>query len=347
MKLKDVKLLIIGSDDIWSIERFYVKYIGESGVNISLFPAQNKFIKYYESSALNKILFRTGLSTFYNTLNEELISFVDELSPNIIWVFKGMEILPSTLKYFKSKNIFLVNYNPDNPFIFSGKGSGNKNVTESVGLYDLHFTYNSAVRDKIKNEFKLPAEILPFGFDVSAEVFEACTKETEILKTCFIGNPDKERAAFITKLAKYVPIDVYGNNWSKFISGDNITIYPAKYEQDCWMILRKYRVQLNLLRIHNVDSHNMRTFEIPGIGGIMLAPSTTEQLAYFREDQEAFFFKDIQECVSKINYIISQSTSDSEMIRENARTASVHNGYSYKSRADYAMNILMVYLSAK
>lgn len=338
-----MKLLIIGANNIWSIERFYFQYIKEQGIDIHLFDAQNRFIKFYTASIVNKVLYKAGLSLFHKNLNKELIHYVDQLNPDVIWVFKGMDVLPETLQYFKRKNIFLVNYNPDNPFIFTGAGSGNKNVTRSIGLYDLHFTYNYEVRDRVISEYKLPAEILPFGFDVSDELYAACVEETEVLKTCFIGNPDKERAAFINELAKELPIDVYGNEWDKFVNSKNITVHPPKYEEEAWKILRKYRVQLNLMRIHNLDSHNMRTFEVTGIGGIMLAPATKEHHIYFKEGEEAFFFKDVNDCTERIKYILGLSKEESDRIRQNARNAAIMNGYTYKNRSAYVIDTINKY----
>lgn len=343
--MKEFRLLLIGSNNIWSIERYYLKYLKELGIDTHLFEAQNKFSAYYSSSILNKIIFRLGISGFYKKMNRELMDYVDQLRPDVIWVFKGMEVLPEALQYFKEKNIFLVNYNPDNPFIFSGRGSGNPNVTNSLSLYNLHLTYNLEVQAQFINKLKIPAEILPFGFDVSTETFEKCEREPEIIKTCFLGNPDKERAAFIQELASSVPVDVYGTGWGKFITHKNVTLYPPLYGDDGWQVLRKYRVQLNLMRIHNLDSHNMRTFEIPGIGGIMLAPATKEHLSYFKNGVEAFFFQNAQDCIEKIKYITNLSQQNSSNIRSQARNVSLLKGYDYKSRTHLALNHINKYLT--
>ena len=85
-----------------------------------------------------------------------------------------MEITPDSLEWAKKKKIKLVNYNPDNPFIFSGRGSGNSNVTNSISLYDLHFTYNLSVKEKLEKEFQSKDCFLPFGFDLDDQLFEIC-----------------------------------------------------------------------------------------------------------------------------------------------------------------------------
>ena len=122
---------------------------------------------------LNKVKLRLGISAIYQSINRQLLDAVEEHKPGIIWVFKGMEIWPQTLEWIRSKGIRLVNYNPDNPFIFTGSGSGNRNVTDSIRLFDLHLTYNLAVKKRLEDEYYMRTALLPFGFDLDDEVFPA------------------------------------------------------------------------------------------------------------------------------------------------------------------------------
>ncbi|HLY70820.1 MAG TPA: hypothetical protein VKR53_13905, partial [Puia sp.] len=140
------KILIVGSDQVWSIERIYLKYLAELGIDTELFAAQNLFYDYYKKSAFNKIVFRLGVSFIYNKINKLLVEKAHQYKPDVICIFKGMEIFPETIDKLKVKGCKVVNYNPDNPFIFSGRGSGNKNVKNSIGRYNLHFTYDKAVQ---------------------------------------------------------------------------------------------------------------------------------------------------------------------------------------------------------
>ena len=180
----------------------------------------------------------------------------------------------------------------------------------------------------------MKTELLPFAFDISQDVFEVCQKEKEVLKVCFLGNPDKLRASFIQSLANNgIEIEVYGNDWNKFVSHKNITSHPPVYGQEQWKTLRKYRVQLNLMRIHNLDSHNMRTFEVPGIGGIQLAPDTKEHRLFFEANKEIFLYKTVEECVSKIKYLLSLNSDQANQYRTLARKVCINKKHSYKDRA--------------
>lgn len=336
-----IKLLLVGADNSNAIERHYLKHMQNmSGIaGAELFGIQNLFMQHYQKSIFNKVLFRLGYRNIYKKINEQLLRKADEFKPDVVFVFKGMEVLPDTLKRFRSQGIKLVNYNPDSPFIFSGRGSGNPNVIKSLELYDLHFTYSEDIRREMELRHpEIPVRILPFGYELSDELYQLASAQPEIMKLCFVGNADRHRAALITALAnKGVSIDVYGFFWPRFVKHKNITTYPAVLQDEFWLTLRKYRIQLNIMRPHNLMSHNMRTFEVPATGGIQLAPKNEEHRHFFKEGEEIFLFDDVEECISNIQHLLSLDAADSEKIREAARNRSVQSGYSYRDRANFVV----------
>jgi spore maturation protein CgeB len=333
-----MKILIIGSNEIWSIERLYLKYLKALNTETDLFPAQSIFYEYYQRSIVNKLLFKSGLSAIFSKIDKAARKKIETYQPSVIWVFKGMEINPSLLHWIRQKRIKLVNYNPDNPFIFSGKGSGNKNVTLGIPLYDLHFTYNLHIKKELENRFSVKTAFLPFGFDISEELYTQIAMQPEIMKVCFLGNPDKARAGVLKELASAgVLIDVYGNDWDSYVMHENIKSFKPVYGDDFWKKLRSYRVQINLMRMHNENSHNMRSFEVPAAGGIMLAPDTPEHRIFFEAGKEIFLFTDITQCIKKINYLLALSAESADAVRQLARRRSVVSGYSYHDRAAQAL----------
>ena len=179
-----MKILIVGSDKVYAIENFYKKYLEESGEKVYLFTAQNYFYEYYQKSFLNKVLYKTSLSGIISKINGFFRTAVEQFKPDLIWVFKGMEITPESLKWAKKKKIKLVNYNPDNPFIFLGPGSGNKNVTNSIAIYNMHFTYNLSVKERLERDYHAATAFLPFGYDLSDQLFK------------FVGNRKKFQGLF-------------------------------------------------------------------------------------------------------------------------------------------------------
>ena len=332
-----MKILIAGSDEVWSLEKFYIKHLMNAGVEVKVCPVQSIFYSYYSKSIFAKVLYKAGWSDIYKRIEGIVKKTITDWKPDVLWVFKGMELSPELLYWIKERNVKLVNFNPDNPFLFSGKGSGNKNITNSIGVYDLHFSYDREIQERIKREYDVPCSILPFGFEISGDLYMECTNQKETLRVCFLGNPDQQRADFIQLLADKIPVDVYGHGWDKFIGHKNVTVFGPVYGNDFWKTLYRYRIQLNLMRPHNPNSHNMRSFEVPGVGGIGLFPHTPDHATYFTEEKELFLYKSIPDCIKSCETVLALPEKEAEAIRSAARLKSMQAGYSYRDRAFQAL----------
>lgn len=315
--------LILGSNHPAALELIYSSELAKLGIRNKIIGIQNLFLAHYTKSILNKVKFRLGISRIESIIQNIIKAEVLEFKPKTVLVFKGMEIQPKTLQWIKSKGIQVVNYNPDSPFIFSGRGSGNKNVTNSITLYDSYITYDKTINEELENR-AVKSAIIPFGFDSSGFNYKDLEEKDEVLKLCFLGNADKFRIDFLEQIAhKGVKIDVYGENWSDCKLHENITVFGPKYGAEFWQILQKYALQLNLLRPHNLDSHNMRSFDIPGAGGIMLAPRTPDHQTYFTESSEVFLFSDVNEALQQIKFILHLSFPERILIRKAARLKAI------------------------
>ena len=252
-----------------------------------------------------------------------------------------MEIFPETLETLRI-DFKLANYNPDHPFIISSRGSGNTNVTESVGKYHLHFCYHHELQKKIEREYGIPTVFLPFGYEKNDVIYIDQSTIVENNRVCFQANPDKyrvEKVQFLTDNG--IEVDVYGHGWHKTHLKDNnkVNIFPIASRSEFWYLNQKYRVQLNLFRKYNYGSHNMRTFEIPAVGGIQLTPYSEEQASFFEQNKEIFFFKDDEDMVVQVKKLISSSQEEISQIRTAARKRSMESGYSFKDRSKTVYNV--------
>jgi hypothetical protein len=335
-----MKILLIGSDYTWSIERIYNRELEALSHKVELVAVQNMFYDYYYKSVLHKLIYRVGLSNILTKINKILLNKINNEHYDLIWVFKGMEIFPETLKALKKKTNKLINYNPDNPFIFSDKGSGNQNVTNSISLYDLHLTYDAWVKEKMEREFNIPTQLLPFGFDEEAISDEELKAVDEIQAVCFLGNPDAYRVAIINSLLETgIEVHLYGNDWAKFINHELAVIHNPVYGLEFYYILRKYRVQLNVMRTHNLNSHNMRSIEIPGVGGVMLAPKTADHLNFFEVGSEIFIYADNISLATEVQRILNIDKSVIEQLRIKAR-AKVLGNFTYKIQTNRILSLV-------
>ncbi len=330
-----MKILLVGSNFDYAIERYYVRYLKALGAKINHYPAPDIVFNYHSANLFNKILFKTKINTGYKPVNRRLLEIAYQYQPDVIWVFKGMEIFPETLDRLR-KDFRLANYNPDHPFLIISSGSGNDNVTQSVGLYHLHFCYNTGLQQEIQKRFNLPTVFLPFAYDRMDLAKMDQHRGEEIKKICFQGNPDAYRAGKIELFTEAgIDVDAYGIGWqhTKLRNNKRVKLFGIAPRAEFWKLNQQYRVQLNLFRAYNNGSHNMRTFEIPVAGGIQLAPYSDEQTLFYEPDKEVFFFKDDQEMVAKAKQILSMQTSDARIIRDAAKERSLTSPYSFEDRA--------------
>jgi spore maturation protein CgeB len=338
-----VRILIVGSSTEIVIERLYSKYLVISGTETEIFPINDRVRDKSASSIWFKIALRLHAFFVLKKVNAELFNHINEFKPDVVWVFKGMYVLPKTLESIK-KDVLLVNYNPDHPFLFSSRGSGNRNVTKSIGLYNLHLCYHLGVKQKIEEQYKIKTAVLPFGFELSQEHYNELLEQEEIKRVCFIGNPDSTRIETIDFIASSgIKIDVYGHGWENTLlkKNINVSIFDALYGFEFWKALRRYRVQLNIFREHNIGSHNMRTFEIPACGGMQLAPYSEEQASFFKENEEIFFYHSKRELLQSIEKLLSADSEEINKYRFKARERSLNSGYSYDSRSRLVNTILL------
>lgn len=345
-----MKIIIAGNfNSKASIERYYLKYLSMlPDIDIQKVDIVTEFRNELKNSFKKRLLRRFDIRQVYKNINKKIISIFLSNPVDVIVVFKGINILPSTLKKIKRNGIYIVNYNLDHPFYFAGRGSGNKNVTNGFKYYNLHISYSYKIIDEIKKQSEIPYSYLPFGYEFNSDLFDKSNKYKEINRACFIGNPDKNRARLLSHLLNNnIKIDVYGNNWKSWLKHENLNCYPPIYGDDFWIKTKQYRVQLNIFRKHNIGSHNMRSFEVPAIGGILLTPFSEEQNGFFIEDKEVVFYKTEEECVSKVHEILQWSNDRAILFRKSARERSVISGYSYKHRAFDLYNILKDYVKIK
>jgi spore maturation protein CgeB len=213
----------------------------------------------------------------------------------------------------------------------------------------MHLCYSRSVQQRIEKEYGIPTAFLPFGFELEEEVFNEIKNQSEILAACFIGNPDKIRVEHLIFLAKSgLQIDVYGHGWNRFLPKlPNVRIFDAVYEKDFWRTLHSYRLQINIFRPHNRGSHNMRSFEVPASGTIMLAPDSSEHREFFQPGEEIFTYSSKRELVAQARFILELSAQEASRIRDNARQRAVNSGYSYRNRAFQACRAIEQLLESK
>ena len=299
-----------------------------------------------------RLIYRLFPILIVRSMDRLFLAQAARFNPTVVLIFKGMEISKWSLQRLSAKGIKLVNYNLDHPFEFFSRGTGNRFVLDAIPYYDLHISYSAQIATQLAALFHVKTAQLPFGFHLTSAQYETirAADATEINRACFVGNPDSLRIETIKKLlANGIAIDLYGFGWEKIfteVSPLLIIHLPRKVGSfwadplEFWKVLRQYRIQLNFFRPHNEGSHNLRTFEVPAVGGILLTPASDEQAKFFVPSTELFFYRDHAELVEKCHYLLQLDQRAAGAIRDAARAKSIKADYSYARRTKDLLALL-------
>lgn len=337
-----MKLLTAESGSALALADCYLHGFRKLGVDVATYRVTSG-----PSSLPGRILARLFRLVGLSRNGQRLLRAVREHSPDVVLIFKGMEFSPGLLAKIRRQGIRLVNYNADHPLEYFSAGSGNANVRNGIAHYDLYCTYSDHIAALLAEaEPETRVAVIPFGHSVGAPFFDSLTNEAEIGRGCFLGNPDAERARAIQFLADHgIPMSVYGFGWPQYLAtGSNVEVHAGVLGEAMLRTLRRYRFQLNIFRPHNVHSHNMRTFEVPAVGGIMLAPDSAEHRRFFNDGRDAFLFGSDEEMLAKAREIMLMPPQDADRIRSaaRARTEALQAHYDDRARTliDHIENLL-------
>lgn len=325
-------VLLVGSNQPGAIENYYASHLNESGGQATIFACN----KYYNPSALiNRILLRLNNTSMFTRVNTALLARCSQEKPDIVWVFKGVEIYKTTLLAIRKLGIKLINYNPDHPFIRTTVSHGGNAIAASVPLYDAHFCYSHALRNIIEGEYGIKTFLLPFAYEPSALHASDETASADILRVAMVGHADRKRAKVIkTLLANGIECDLYGPHWRRYlVPTKGCRLYPTVLGLAFWDVMLRYRVQLNIFRPHNEGSHNMRSFEIPSVGGIQLAPWSEEHEIYFENGKEIWLYRDEDELIHQAKVLLAMPKEEAMVCRTAAKNRCIRDNHTYASRA--------------
>ncbi len=347
-----MKILFLGAFGKGALENFYVDGFSQFPVSLDSFDITAGYYKKIAASPVNRVLNKIVPSFFFQEINRSLLSYLQSRQYDVILVFKGLTLFPETISELKKHTHLLACYNPDHPFRFHSEGSGNRNILESIRRYDLYINYAGSVSAELAKRYQVAVATIPFGYD--NRPFQ--TPAEEWLKELrsrliFIGTFDRERANFLHRLDEESLVIFGDDKWRtrtsayrslrKSFSGRSL--FEEAYKSAHATAL----ASINLLRKQNLDeqSHNMRSFEIPGYGGLMLSNRTSEQECFFEDMKEVVFFDDTHELRDKISYL-KNHPEKVENMKKAARRRSEISGYSYQHRSREMHDLFRQYLKS-
>ncbi|MHB1533039.1 MAG: glycosyltransferase family protein [Acidimicrobiales bacterium] len=94
----------------------------------------------------------------------------------------------------------------------------------------------------------------------------------ELSVAAFVGTWDPYREKILAEISRSFPVRIWGNYWDRSRSYPGMEIVQARNQHSsaAARIIQTHAIALNIPRPQNLNTTNMRTYEIPAYGGALL-----------------------------------------------------------------------------
>lgn len=301
--------------------------------------------------------------------NERVLAAASAHRPRVIWAEKQEYLHPETLQTLRAQGAVAIHYNPDPYFSLAWKRT--RLADECVKIYDVLVVTKRYELDEYRRSSNGRVVYSPLGFDPVGHSPPAVIQPNARDEVVFVGGWEPRRERLLYDASQETSnVAVWGYGWriaqrsqldplralrlgrltpgrSVYFGGPHEQLAPAIrdgegsngeiYEERYAAVVAGSRISLGFLRELNPDQHTTRSFEIPAIGGFMLADRTEDHLEFFEEGKEAEYFASEDEFRDKIRFYLANECARARIARaghERCMTA----GYSYDDRIRTVMN---------
>jgi hypothetical protein len=306
------------------------------------------------SGIAGKLQFRLQAGPDVTHLNHAILESAKRERANVLLCDKVLSLQPATLRKLRQSGVVTVDYVIDNPF-GPRRDPGWRLYRRTIPLFDLIGVQRDVsiadyrrkgarevvrIRTSYEPTVHYPPSAAPgavFQTAAPGAVYQAgapasgsqasWSDSNRDRRVSFIGTPYDHRGDFLTRLWRGgALVDVSGSrpHWQAALPPDAFAaifrhgeLKGAAYREAIW----RSRINLAFVTHSNRDQVAHKSFEIAACGGFLLAERTPEHLACFREEEEAVFFSDFEECRAKIDRYLNDETARGHIAAAGRRRA--------------------------
>ncbi|MCG7856210.1 glycosyltransferase [Flavihumibacter sediminis] len=299
----NIKVMYVGSMN--QASNSYKRY--KALVNMGFVVENIDLEKYVYRSLFTPLYHRISWGPGVYQLNKQVLTKLNLLKPDIVWVDNKPYLSATTLKKIKNDfpGIYLINVVTDDA---NGRYRSHWNLTRSTAkLYDWHFVQRE---ENVTEYLSWGAQNVDFCFrSYDPSLHRPIELTGDELKKYhsnvgFIGSYEEDREESISFLIRNgIPVHVTGDGWENKKLWNDIKPYykgPSVYGEEYVKKINGMDIALHFLRKGNRDQQDSRTFEIPACGTFMIAERSGLHEMFFKEDIEAVFFDSNQSLLEKV-----------------------------------------------
>ncbi len=303
------KVLIVGQTlELGRTEEVYSRGFSAFGCEVQHFSWQQTAPSLLSRSLQDRIAWRLAWKLLAKSANQKLVEIANQFQPDLTLVISPLLFHPDSILALKQHGLVFVFFT-DNP-LDGHHTHTNSWVQGGFPLWDAAFIWSQELVERLKENSVKKAFFHPFCSDVEYHFPKRQTHP--IYDVAFIGNWDasRKREQYLKAIADY-RLGLWGSNyWNthcKEPALKGLCQGMCSY-QEIPQILGSAQMGLNILRPQNEEGHNIRTYEIPATGTLMLSERSKELLNLFIEDKEAVYFSSPDELKQKVEYLLQNPT---------------------------------------
>jgi spore maturation protein CgeB len=245
-------------------------------------------------------------------LNVELRKAVEQLRPDVLFVFRGSHVTPETLDVASRAGSYVIGWNNDDPFSARYPAYVWRHFRRGISHYQHLFAYRDTnVRDFLREGCPRVSLLRSFYLRELNHPIDTSKGTPYACDVSFIGHWEPDgREQYVDALMKEPSIDfrLWGTLWQqapiatrlKQRFGQIAPVYKDAYN----LAINSSKISLVFLSALNNDSYTRRCFEIPAAGTFMLAQYTPDIASLFKEGEEAEYFRSIDEMLDKVRHYL-------------------------------------------
>ncbi|MCC7043669.1 MAG: glycosyltransferase [Acidobacteria bacterium] len=214
---------------------------------------------------------------------------------------------------------------------------------EALRHYDHVWSPRHANMHDLRRAGVRRVDYLAFGYNPNVHWMESIADDDRRrygADVLLAGGADPDRVAWVAPLLRAgFTVALYGGYWNRY----RATRRHARGFLDA-AGLRKAtgsaRVCLGLVRRANRDGHSMRTFEVPAMGGCLLAERTSDHERLFgHEGERVFYAASPADVVSKVRWLLA-NPSERDRLSRAARAVVTEGRHTYGDRLGVMLGAL-------
>lgn len=299
------KVLIVGQTlELGRTEEVYGRGFSAIGCEVKHFTWIQAEPTLLNRSFGYKVAWRVAWQLLARSANHKLIEIANQFQPDLTFVVSPTLIHPSSIRALQQHGLVFVFFT-DNP-LDQHHTHSNSWIKRGLPLWDAVFIWSQCLAKQLTEKKVKNVVFHPFCSDVQYHVTQR--KNSPIYDVAFIGNWDasRKREQYLKAISHY-QLGIWGSDYwvthCRETSLGNLCKGMCTYEE-IPEILGSAKIGLNILRPQNETGHNIRTFEIPATGTLMLSERSQDLLNLFEEDREAVYFSNPDELKQKVEHLL-------------------------------------------